>query len=97
MADNLSAVCHLLYNCLQDKLFLAAHKHVASGTARPGSSLFSVAAANVKVAEEIAKMGNKIRELFNPFVSYPLLQHTYFYSTLLGVQSWVRFCQQEFG
>ena len=52
---------------LHDKLFLAATKHVASGAVKPGSSVFSVGAANAKVAEEITKMSSKIRDLRNHF------------------------------
>ena len=50
---------------LQDKLFQAATKQVASGVVKPGSSLFSVGAANAKIAEEINKMSSKIRDPCN--------------------------------
>ena len=48
---------------------------MASAVAKPGISLFSVAAANAKFAEEIAKMGSKIRELFDHFGSKFELLH----------------------
>lgn len=43
---------------------------MASATAKPGSGLFSVAPASAKAAEDIAKTGSKIRDLFHHFISH---------------------------
>ena len=53
---------------LQDKSFQAMARHVAAATAKPGTSLLSVAATNSK---EISRMGSKIRdEVLHPLISH---------------------------